>query len=175
MTPLRILLASTMLFALAAAPALAGEEAARAAPSNTGFDLMKTLAGTWENRHEDGRVTTLTYTLVSDNTAMMETMDIPGTHAAMVTMYHPDGADLMMTHYCGAGNQPRMRCAKPAKDAKLLEFTFVDAANLATPDAGHMHHLMITFVDTDHMTQEWTWKSGAKEGKELFKFERKRS
>jgi hypothetical protein len=175
MKPLRLLLASMLLLPFAAAPAPAGEGAPKAAAPHAGFSLMKSLAGTWENRHEDGKVTTLTYTVVSDNSALMETMDIPGTHAAMVTMYHPDGADLLMTHYCGAGNQPRMRCAKPAKDAKSLEFAFVDAANLATPDAGHMHHLVITLVDADHITQEWIWKSGEKEGKEIFKFERKRS
>lgn len=175
MKPLRILLASTMLFALAAAPALAGEEGAKAAPPNAGFDLMKALAGTWERKHEDGSVTTLSYKVISGGTALMETMDAPGMQEAMVTMYHPDGADLLMTHYCAAGNQPRMRCAKPAKDAKSLDFTFVDAANLATPDAGHMHHLLVTFVDANHLTQEWTWKQGAKEGKEIFTFERKHS
>jgi len=175
MKPTRCLLASALVLALAAAPAYAAEGGAKTAPPHAGFDLLKSLSGTWERKHEDGKVTKLTYAIVSDGTALMETMDAPGMHAAMVTMYHADGADLLMTHYCGSGNQPRMRCAKPAKDAKSLSFGFVDAANLATPDAGHMHDLVITFVDADHITQEWTWKQGDKEGKELFKFERKRA
>ncbi len=27
----------------------------------------------------------------------------------MITMFHMDGDRLLMTHYCGAGNQPRMK------------------------------------------------------------------
>jgi hypothetical protein len=175
MNALRLIPAFGFALALAAAPAIAGESTATAAAPHAGFDLMKSLAGTWEMKAEDGKVTTLTYTVVSDGTALMETMDTPGTHAAMVTMYHPDGADLMLTHYCGAGNQPRMRCAKPAKVARSLAFEFMDAANMPTPATGHMHHLVVTLVDADHVTQEWTWKKGDEEGKELFTFERKRS
>lgn len=175
MRPLRFALASIAIIALAAAPASAGEAPGKPSPPHAAFERMKSLVGAWEMKGEDGKVTTLTYTLVSDGTALMETMDAPGIHAVMVTMYHPDGADLLMTHYCGAGNQPRMRCPKLAGDASSLAFAYVDATNLSAPGAGHMHDLVITFVDADHFNQEWTWKQGDEEGRDLFKFERKRS
>jgi hypothetical protein len=83
----------------------------------------------------------------------METLSM---HGGMVSMYHMDGANLMMTHYCAAQNQPRMR-AEPAKpDDKKLIFNFLDATNLADPKDPHMHNLVMTFVDADHLTQEWT-------------------
>jgi len=158
----------------ASAPADGAAAAAAKAP-HPGFERMKSLLGTWEMKGEDGKVTTLTYSVVSNGTAILETMDAAGEKAAMITVYHPDREALMMTHYCGADNQPRMRCAKPAKDAGSLAFEFVDATNLAAPEAGHMHGLVITFVDADHITQEWTWTGKGKSTPELFRFERKRS
>jgi len=86
----------------------------------------------------------------------------------MVTVYHPDGGRLMMTHYCSLHNQPRMRAdTAPAENGKLV-FNFVDATNMPSPDAMHMHKLVVTFVDKDHFAQEWTWKGGEKEGTEVF-------
>ena len=141
---------------------------------NAGFDLMKGLTGTWEMKGKDG-VTTIRYEIVSEGTALMETISHPGGKAAMVTVYHPDGDQLMMTHFCGANNQPRMRCAKPAADGKSLTFEFVDCSNLPTPETGHMHGLVIRLDDADHLTQEWTWMEKGKAATETFHCERKKS
>ena len=44
----------------------------------------------------------VTYALVSNGTALMETLD--GEHdVTMVTMYAPDGAAMLATHYCAVG------------------------------------------------------------------------
>ena len=52
-----------------------------------------------------------------------------GTQATqMVTLYHPDGASLLMTYYCSMGNQPRMR-SKGAGEGKLA-FAYLDATNI---------------------------------------------
>ena len=42
----------------------------------------------------------------------------PGTGHAMTTVYHLDGRDLVLTHYCMGGNQPRMR-AKTTEGATV--------------------------------------------------------
>ena len=141
---------------------------------NVGFDLMKSLVGSWEMPGKDGAPTcAVSFTLVSGGTALMETMDMGEAHSAMITVYHPDGDKLMMTHYCGANNQPRMRCLKPSAEGKSLDFEFVGGSNMPTPATGHMHHLVIKLDDTDHMTEEWTWKEAAKSGTEVFHFARK--
>jgi hypothetical protein len=50
----------------------------------------------------------------------------------MVTVYHQDGQDLRMTHYCSAKNQPRMKASSVSPDGNVVSFEFVDATNLAT-------------------------------------------
>ena len=61
--------------------------------------------------------------------------EIQGDHS-MISVINMDGPDrLLMTHYCSVGNQPRMQ-ASVSPDGKVITFTYVDATNLATADAG---------------------------------------
>jgi hypothetical protein len=73
---------------------------------------------------------------------------------AMLTVYHLDGDRLLLTHYCMAGNQPRMRAAAFNPESGELEFQFVDATNLAA-GAGHMHNAKLRLVDNNHLATEW--------------------
>jgi hypothetical protein len=49
----------------------------------------------------------------------------------------------------------------------------VDAANLATPDAAHMQKMILTLIDDNHHTEEWTLVDHGKEHKEIFDLHRK--
>ena len=173
MKTLRAAVLSLGLVVLLGGFALAAEQGTPTRP-NAGFDLLKGLVGSWEGKSKDG-VVSVRYEVVSDGTALLETMSHPGSKAAMVTVYHPDGDQLMMTHFCGANNQPRMRCARPAADGKSLTFAYVDCTNLPTPETGHMHGLVITLDDADHLTEAWTWMEGGKSSTEAFHLERKKS
>jgi len=135
------------------------------------FERIKSLVGEWKGSSMDGKRATVTYTLVSDNSALMERLAMGG-ESEMVTMYHPDGDHLMMTHYCSAHNQPRMRSQTVAAGSKNITFDFVDVTNLSAPDAGHMKKLVVTFGDKDHFDQEWTWTEKGKEGTVAIHFER---
>ena len=139
---------------------------------NYGFDRLKTLVGTWEGTKKDGTTVKVTYTLVADGSAVMETLE-PGDESSMITMYHPDGSRVMMTHYCSAHNQPRMRAEAAAADPKSLTFDFVDATNLSSPSDGHMERLVVSFIDPDHITEEWTFKAKDQKQVDLFTFQRK--
>ncbi len=138
-----------------------------------GFEKMKSLVGEWKGTSMNKKPATVTYTLVSDNSALMERLAVGG-ESEMVTMYHPDGDHLMMTHYCSAHNQPRMRSQTVSAEINNIIFDLVDVTNLSSPDAGHMKRLVVTFTDKDHFTQEWTWTQGGKEMTEVFNFERER-
>ena len=135
------------------------------------FERMKSLVGEWKGTSMGGNTSTVTYTLVSDNSALMERLTMGG-ESEMVTMYHPDGDHLMMTHYCSAHNQPRMRSQVVAVGSNNITFDFVDVTNLSAPDAGHMRKLVVTFEDNNHFTQEWTWTEKGKENAVVIHFER---
>ncbi len=158
---------------LIAGMSFAGPAMAPTAKTVPEFEKMKSLVGEWQGKSLEGNNAKVTYTLVSDNSALEEKLTMGG-ESEMVTMYYPEGDHLMMTHYCSAHNQPRMRSEKASTDSKNIVFDFVDATNLATPDAGHMRKLALTFADQDHFTQEWTWSEKGKDSTVAIRFERKK-
>ena len=138
-----------------------------------GFDKLKSLVGEWDGTSNDGKPVHISYTLTSAGSALMEAID-PGTDHSMISMYHRDGQKLMMTHYCAAGNQPRMRAGDLSADGRTLSFSFVDATNLAKAADPHMVKLVLTFADDDHLNQEWTFRTNGKDAPTVFQLARKR-
>lgn len=131
------------------------------------FDKLKTLAGSWE-----GHMTTLppqsemkdqimqvTLRVTSRGNALMHEMTMPGMPDDPITMLYLDGDRLLLTHYCDAGNRPRM-VAKTSPDGKTVEFDFLDVAG--NTQYGHMHHAVFTTVDANHHTEDWIFMQGDK-------------
>jgi hypothetical protein len=159
-TTTRILIAA---LALAAASALAQTDAQKA------FTTIKTLPGTWEGDTHMGPVQ-VTFKVTAGGSAVMS--EILGKED-MISMFNLDGPGrLLLTHYCAAGNEPRMQ-ASLSPNGKVITFTFVDATNLATPDAAHMHKMVLTMIDDNHHTEEWTLVDHGKEHTEVFDLHRK--
>jgi hypothetical protein len=82
-----------------------------------------------------------------------------------------DNDRVLATHYCAAGNQPRMQ-ANMSPDGKTITFTFVDGTNIAGPKAGHMDRLVITIPDANHHSEDWTFAQDGKEMKKHFELTR---
>ncbi len=136
------------------------------------FAALKAMPGTWDGKTQDGRAVEVTFKVVSGGSAVMSEIQGHGPEG-MISMFHLDGANkLLMTHYCSAGNQPRMR-ASVSPDGKTFTFTYFDATNLATPDAGHMQRMVLTVLDDNHHTEDWTFADHGKEMKETFDLRRK--
>lgn len=156
--PLRITIPTAVII-LTAAVILAATPPgdARSSPA---FEKLKSLTGTWKGKDDEGKPVTVTYKVVSAGTSVMETLDTGENEAAMVTMYHPDGKNIMMTHYCSAGNQPRMKAAGLSEDGSTLSFSFVDISNRAGANDHYMYKLVFTFNDGDHFSQQWSMKMG---------------
>jgi hypothetical protein len=161
------------MFAAIAGVTFAGSEMKPAIKTIPEFEKMKSLVGEWEGKSTDGSSATASYTLVSSNSALMEKLAMSG-ESEMLTVYHPDGDRLMMTHYCSLHNQPRMRSQTPHQEKNKIAFDFVDVANLSEPGGGHMRKLVVTFEDKDHFTQEWTYREKEKESTAVIRFERKK-
>ena len=139
-------------------------------PANPAWEKMKTLVGEWTGESPEGKFRS-SYKLVSGGSALMETINAPHDFD-MVTVYHPDGKSLAMTHYCGIGNQPRMRSNGLDPEGRKVAFDFVDATNVSSPDQLRMVRLVVTFGDADHFTQEWTSREKGKDTTGVFKLTR---
>jgi hypothetical protein len=165
-------LLGVLLAAALAAPAGAAE-GMPAKKDPAGFSRIKSLAGEWEGKRPDGKVTRLSYKVASAGSAVVETLT-PSDEMEMVTVYHADGDSILMTHYCAANNQPRMRARVTSDNPKEIAFSYVDAANLSTPGEGHMSALTLTFEDANHISEAWTWTGEGGGKPEVFRFERKK-
>jgi hypothetical protein len=146
-----------------------------AGPMPPAFEQFKQIAGTWEGKEVEGREgmdVRAVYRVTSGGTAVVETI-MPGTDHEMVTVIHPDGGDLLLTHYCMLGNQPQMK-APGSGDGKDVAFKFVRATNLKSADDMHMHDVTYTFVDHDTLRSRWTHYHGGKpSGSVVFELKRK--
>ena len=137
------------------------------------FDQLKGLAGTWEGEPEgegeeakaeaeaSGPVTH-EIQLSAGGTVVMETMG-PGTDHEMINMYHLDGEDLVLTHYCAGGNQPQMKLNMEASSAGLLVFDFAGGTNLDPAVDNHIHSARLQLTDSNHMESVWKAYSGGEE------------
>jgi len=136
------------------------------------FDQIKALTGSWEGKASNGHSLDVSFSETAGGSAIMSEIHGHGPEN-MVSMFHMDGPNrVLITHYCSAGNQPRM-AATTSPDGKTITFTFVDATNLASPDAGHMQQLVIAVLDPNHHTEDWTFNDHGKEMKESFDLHRK--
>jgi hypothetical protein len=143
---------------------------------NPGFERFKQLAGEWIGKGKFGDKDVdakIVYKVTSGGSAVVETIDPGGDHE-MVTVIHPDGDFLLLTHYCMLGNQPHMK-AKPKAGDKKVAFEFVKATNLKSDKDMHMHSVTFTFVDKDTLKTEWThYMDGKESGKGVFELKRKK-
>jgi hypothetical protein len=126
------------------------------------FEKIKKLAGTWVEADKDGKPTDKVVSIVkltAGGSAVHETL-FPGESMEMVSVYHLDKGDLMMTHYCVLGNQPRMK-ADPDSPANQIRWTFAGGTNLDPNKDAHMHGSTVTFIDDDRIeiTGE-SWENG---------------
>lgn len=132
-----------------------GEESAKSVDPR--FEMLKSLAGTWTGAaaHGDqGGPVTVIYEVTAGGSTVLERL-FAGTAHEMVTMYYMDGQDLLLTHYCAMGNQPRMKAVR-GDDPKTIRFEFLDATNLASKTATHMHEGHVQLVEPDHLKNAWT-------------------
>lgn len=133
------------------------------------FDTLKALAGRWKGAvkveppqtdmgSDAGiqvslRVTSRGNALVHE---MKEagTPDDPAKYDHPLTMLYLDGDRLLLTHYCDAGNRPRM-AARTSLDGKTVEFDFLDLSG--GNEYGHMYHAVFAIIDANHHIEDWTY------------------
>jgi hypothetical protein len=137
----------------------------------TAFGKLKLLAGDWEGTFEWTGARTgkgsmnAAYYLTGNGSALVENLIMEGA-PIMTSVYHLDGADLRMTHYCGAQNQPRLKAERIDLAHGAIDFGFVDITNLRSAAAPHVHGLELRLTDSNHITVTFLFQSDGKESRE---------
>src|SRR5258708_26709288 len=148
----RFLVSCLALFVFGAATRGEDKPTKAAPATHAGFERMKKLAGTWVEADKDGKPTDKVVSAIkvtASGSTIHETL-FPGQPMEMMSVYHLDGADLVMTHYCALGNQPRMK-ADPKSPPDQIRFMFAGGSNFDPAKDMHMHEGTLKFVDDDHI------------------------
>jgi hypothetical protein len=158
-----------VLFTVAAFATDALAAAVASSDAQKSFDTLKTLAGTWDadvttipqmSEMGNGAHAQVTLRIASRGNSIVHEMnaaekpDDPTRYDHPVTMIYLDSDRLLLTHYCDAGNRPRM-AGKLSADGKSVEFDFLDVAG--STEYGHMNHAVFTIIDANHHTEDWTY------------------
>jgi hypothetical protein len=129
------------------------------------FDQVKSLAGDWAGPVTVAEMPELRMTMdlsmrvTSRGHVLVHEFQEAGTlldatkYDHPVTMFYVDGEQLTLVHYCDAGNRPRMT-GKMSPDAKTVDFELKDISG--SPEH-HMHHAVLTVIDANHHTEDWTF------------------
>jgi hypothetical protein len=146
-------------------PSLVG---ASRADSQAALERIRTLVGTWDVKlkGKSGAAQTVTYHVTGGGRVIVEEFS-----GGMATTYHMDGDRLMLTHYCGAGNQPRMRITET--DDKRTSFEMFDITNLASPEAYRSTRLTVVFLGENRVDLEYGGLSGGRESTQVFELTRR--
>ena len=104
------------------------------------FDFLKRLVGTWSGPSHDESMPqeTFEFRLTAGGTAIEE-REMIGSPMEMLTVYHMDGKDLVGTHYCILGNQPRVVAARRVEDDTLAFACSGKPGNSGSHDQEHVH------------------------------------
>ncbi len=129
-------------------------------PAAEAFESFKNLAGEWQGTDARGDDVRLVYEVTADGSAVLERFSNQQ-GMEMLTIYHLDGDRLLLTHYCVAGNQPRMHAKSISKDE--VRFELLDATGLRRPDEGHMNSAVFRFGQSGTLSSAWTWREKGKD------------
>jgi hypothetical protein len=158
----------TLIALLAAVTVTTTSQAATTAAD--AFASLKKLRGEWRGpamakgmppSHSIYRVT-------AGGSAVEETI-FPGTKMEMLSVYHMDRGNLLMTHYCALGNQPHVKLNTRKSTARELVFDYAGGTNLNVHRDQHMHSLTLTLPDPSKKGPQklsgtgTSWKNGKQE------------
>lgn len=127
-------------------------------PAAIQFAKMAALVGTWRNAERPDSPLRVRFSLTAGGTVLVESWE-RGSTPHSLTLYHRDGPDIIATHYCPQGNQPRLRSSATGP-ANRLTFSFLDATGLDDFEESHLIELGFDFSGTGELIRSERYKSG---------------
>ena len=164
---------------LLATPALLlannADQSKAAHDARSAFEALKAMAGTWHGtvaaEGEEPRETEIVYEVRSAGHSVVQTFS-PGKPYEMFSVYHLDGEDLLMTHYCAIGNAPKMKFVATGKPGEIV-WEFNGGSNLDPGKDPHAHEgrMQITGPDS-YVSKSVGWSNGEPSSKRTFTMKR---
>lgn len=126
------------------------------------FAAIKKLQGDWRGpAMMKGMPPARSVFRVTAGGSAVEEMIFPGTKMEMLSVYHMDKGNLLLTHYCALGNQPQMKFNPRKSTASDFVFDFKGGTNLNPQRDLHMHSLRLAFPPKTKGAPEKLVASGA--------------
>jgi hypothetical protein len=128
------------------------------------FAFLKTLAGNWrrtsDRKDHGGKGTLETFRISAGGSTVINTI-FPGEESEMISVFHRDGEELLLTHYCALQNTPIMKFEKSDKPG-LIKFVFKGGTNFDPAVDAHVHEGEIVIRDKDTVEANFTAFAGGK-------------
>jgi hypothetical protein len=109
--------------------------------ADSAFAFLTSMAGTWQRtggNHDYGTKSPLsTFRVSGAGSSVVETI-MPDDPNEMISVYHMDGKDLLLTHYCALHNAPVMKFEKTNKPG-VIKFVFKGGTNFDPKVDTHIH------------------------------------
>jgi len=126
------------------------------------FNKLTKLTGSWKKEAAGNSDFGILFELTANNSVLTETWLRKGKKHSL-TVYHLDNDDLIVTHYCPQGNQPRLKLTNYSTPTSL-SFTFYDATNLKNITDSHQHSLSFELsTDENRMIRHESYLSESNE------------
>jgi len=130
--------------------------------SEAAFDTFKSLQGSWAIQSQEKTLPIeMTYEVGSNGSIVTERF------GKELSVIYRDGQSLLMTHFCNAGNQPRLRL-KDSSQPGVMEFEMFDITNLKSPDAAHVERVIYRIIGDKKVDLEIVWLEGKSETSEKY-------
>jgi hypothetical protein len=130
--------------------------------SETAFETFKGFEGNWAIRSGQKSLPfEMTYAIGSNGSIVTEQF------GKELSVFYRDGQSLLMTHFCNAGNQPRLRLRENGQPG-VFEFKTFDVTNLPSADADHVDRVVYRIIDDKTMGLEIVWKNAKSENSEKY-------
>jgi len=142
------------------------------------LDKLRALVGEWDGTVEwsgartDTGAMHVSYSTSGYGSAVVENLGGKPGAPAMTSVYHLDGNDLRVTHFCGSQNQPRLKASRIDTAKGEMDFAFVDITNLKSPDAPHVYGLELRLVTADHIIVTFLFEAAGKQSRERIDLKR---
>lgn len=94
------------------------------------------------------------FTVAAGDSVVMEVMDPDGERE--LNAYHLVDGDLMLTHYCGGGSQPRLELDVDRAAPGVLPFVLVDGTGFDPETDRHIHSAKLVLRRGDRLESWWT-------------------